>query len=520
MTHYQTIKQSITADMIRAAATSLSEERSNVSTAVNNLVPVMLVRFVDKGDTQTVNDVVREAGHADVFEKRDALFAGRGSEESLAAGDRFSREMLGNGQTAVIDAVTAESGMRKSSVERLSVWVAAAVAGYIGNRIVRHSASMSTIVSELRAERGAIVNSLDERVARAAGVAGAAAGAKTCGTGAAVGTKKNNMWMIWLLVAVAALIIILLSVRSCNRRGDVAVVTESVTTYRTDGNASAARSGMNAANGSMTMTVNDDGTNTASGSNGLAAAGAANMRSIDSSSDAMTGNAGASARTTRTAGNTATAGSTAAVGSTSRMTGSTSATRSAAVGSSRPQQDLLMTSGRGTSTGTRAAGTAGATALVFVTHRLPGGEVIRVAEGSCEDCMLDYLKSDAYKDASDSELRRMWIQFDNVDFAHDSTDRLDEKSLEQLHNIAEILKNYPDVKVRIAGLADSTGSRVVNREISEKRADYVKSVLVKDGVKADRISTRGFGEELATVPADATDAQRAIDRSIAIRFMK
>ncbi len=518
MTHYQTIKQSITADMIRAAAPSLGEERSNVSTAVNNLVPVMLVRFVDKGDSQDMNDVVREAGHADVFEKRDALFAGRGSEESLAAGDRFRREMLGNGQNAVIDAVTAESGMRKSSVERLSVWVAAAVAGYIGNRIVRHSVSMSTIVSELRAERGAIVNSLDERVARAAGVAGAAAGAKTCGTGAAVGTKKNNMWMVWLLVAVAALIIILLSVRSCNRRGDVAVVTESVTTYRTDGNASAARSGMNAANGSMTMAVNDDRTNTASGRNGLAAAGADNMRSIDSASDAMTGNAGASARTNRTGG------STAAVGSTSRTTGSNAATRSAAAGNSRQQQDLLMTSGRGTSTGARAAsgaaGTAGATALVFVTHRLPGGEVIRVAEGSCEDCMLDYLKSDAYKNASDSELRRMWIQFDNVDFAHDSTDRLDEKSLEQLHNIAEILKNYPDVKVRIAGLADSTGSRVVNREISEKRADYVKSVLVKDGVKADRISTRGFGEELATVPADATDAQRAIDRSIAIRFMK
>lgn len=509
MTHYQTIKQSITADMVRAAATSLGEERSNVSTAVNNLVPVMLVRFVDKGDSQAVNDVVREAGHADVFEKRDALFAGRGAEESLSAGDRFRREMLGNGQNAVIDAVTAESGMRKSSVERLSVWVAAAVAGYIGNRIVRHNASMSTVVSELRAERGAVVNSLDERVARAAGVAGAA-GAKTCGTGAAVGTKKNNMWMIWLLVAVAALIIILLSVRSCNRRGDVAVVTESVTTYRTDGSVTGDRGRM-------------AGTNTAAGRNGLAVAEADNMRSIDRASDAMTGNAGGSARTTRTAGNTATAGSTAMAGNT-RTTGSTAATRSAAAGNGRTQQDLHLTSGRGTSTGTRAAsgaaGTAGATALVFVTHRLPGGEVIRVAEGSCEDCMLDYLKSDAYKNASDSELRRMWIQFDNVDFAHDSTDRLDEKSLEQLHNIAEILKNYPDVKVRIAGLADSTGSRVVNREISEKRADYVKSVLVKDGVKADRISTRGFGEELATVPADATDAQRAIDRSIAIRFMK
>ena len=46
------------------------------------------------------------------------------------------------------------------------------------------------------------------------------------------------------------------------------------------------------------------------------------------------------------------------------------------------------------------------------------------------------------------------------------------------------------------------------------------SILVKDGIPADRISTEGFGKEFATVPADATAAQRAVDRSIAMRFTK
>jgi len=103
---------------------------------------------------------------------------------------------------------------------------------------------------------------------------------------------------------------------------------------------------------------------------------------------------------------------------------------------------------------------------------------------------------------------------------HDSETALAGNSMEQLDNIAAILKNYPDVRIRIGGFADKTGTRAVNYEISKKRAEYIKSILVKDGIPADRISTEGFGKEFATVPADATAAQRAVDRSIAMRFTK
>ena len=131
-----------------------------------------------------------------------------------------------------------------------------------------------------------------------------------------------------------------------------------------------------------------------------------------------------------------------------------------------------------------------------------------------------YLNSDAYAQATDEELRKQWIQFDNIDFVHDSDNELAGNSMTQLNNIAQILKNYPDVRIKIGGLADASGSRAVNREISRRRAEYIKKLLVAQGIRADRISTEGFGEDLATVPAGATDAQRAIDRAIAMRFTK
>lgn len=100
-------------------------------------------------------------------------------------------------------------------------------------------------------------------------------------------------------------------------------------------------------------------------------------------------------------------------------------------------------------------------------HKLPDGRTIRVAEGGCEDCMLKYLQSDAYRKATNEELSKNWIQFDKIDFMHDSETALAGNSMEQLDNIAAILKNYPDVRIRIGGFADKTGTRAVNYEISK-----------------------------------------------------
>lgn len=401
MTHYESLKESISPQMLKTAAATLREDEKGVASAVAVLLPSLLVRFMDQGETARVNETIREAGNAELFDRRAEIFAGHGIDGGMNLGERFENELVGAENKAYPNAVAAESGISAASADRLSGWVAAVIAGYVGHKIVRNNLSMSAVMAGLRQERGSVVKEIPVKVGRAAGISG------MCSSSAPVAGRdgKKNNWLVWLIIVLIVVIIVFLSIRSCNRNGggEVVAVTENVTVVPT----------------------------------------------------------------------------------------------------------------------APAAQTAAAKeGLTFVEHKLPDGRTIRVAEGGCEDCMLKYLQSDAYRKATNEELSKNWIQFDKIDFMHDSETALAGNSMEQLDNIAAILKNYPDVRIRIGGFADKTGTRVVNYEISKKRAEYIKSILVKDGIPADRISTEGFGKEFATVPADATAAQRAVDRSIAMRFTK
>ena len=401
MTHYESLKESISPQMLKTAAATLREDEKGVASAVAVLLPSLLVRFMDQGETARVNETIREAGNAELFDRRAEIFAGHGIDGGMNLGERFENELVGAENKAYPNAVAAESGISAASADRLSGWVAAVIAGYVGHKIVRNNLSMSAVMAGLRQERGSVVKEIPVKVGRAAGISG------MCRSSAPVAGRdgKKNNWLVWLIIVLIVVIIVFLSIRSCNRNGggEVVAVTENVTVVPT----------------------------------------------------------------------------------------------------------------------APAAQTAAAKeGLTFVEHKLPDGRTIRVAEGGCEDCMLKYLQSDAYRKATNEELSKNWIQFDKIDFMHDSETALAGNSMEQLDNIAAILKNYPDVRIRIGGFADKTGTRAVNYEISKKRAEYIKSILVKDGIPADRISTEGFGKEFATVPADATAAQRAVDRSIAMRFTK
>ncbi len=151
---------------------------------------------------------------------------------------------------------------------------------------------------------------------------------------------------------------------------------------------------------------------------------------------------------------------------------------------------------------------------------LSNGQKIMARENSMEAKMIEFLNSAEYRNGTNEQLKSKWFHFDHIDFEHDSTTEMTPGSRTQLDNIAHILKAYPAAKIRIGGYADKTGSVAVNDEISKERAEFVKSVFVKNGISAARVSTEGFGKEFATHPAGAPDSERALDRHIALRFEK
>jgi outer membrane protein OmpA-like peptidoglycan-associated protein len=83
-----------------------------------------------------------------------------------------------------------------------------------------------------------------------------------------------------------------------------------------------------------------------------------------------------------------------------------------------------------------------------------------------------------------------------------------------LKEIAGILNEVPDVKVKIVGHTDSDGDDAKNMDLSKRRAASVKAELAKTfGVNADRLVTDGMGETQPVAPND-TPANKALNRRV------
>ena len=64
---------------------------------------------------------------------------------------------------------------------------------------------------------------------------------------------------------------------------------------------------------------------------------------------------------------------------------------------------------------------------------------------------------------------------------------------ERLAKVAGILIAYPDIHVEVDGYTDSTGSVNYNQQLSQQRADSVRSFLVEQGVPSPSVDAKGFG---------------------------
>jgi len=87
-----------------------------------------------------------------------------------------------------------------------------------------------------------------------------------------------------------------------------------------------------------------------------------------------------------------------------------------------------------------------------------------------------------------------------------------------LQQAAQALRDNPQATVSIEGHTDAVGSADFNRELSQRRAEAVRSYLIAQGVAPERISARGLGEEFPTASnADSLGRQLNRRAEVAIR---
>jgi outer membrane protein OmpA-like peptidoglycan-associated protein len=84
---------------------------------------------------------------------------------------------------------------------------------------------------------------------------------------------------------------------------------------------------------------------------------------------------------------------------------------------------------------------------------------------------------------------------------------------EKLARVAGIIASHPDLHINIEGHTDSVGGEDYNQQLSERRAESVRSYLVQQRVPPATVGTAGFGES-RPVATNGTAAGRQQNRRV------
>lgn len=92
-------------------------------------------------------------------------------------------------------------------------------------------------------------------------------------------------------------------------------------------------------------------------------------------------------------------------------------------------------------------------------------------------------------------------------------------AFERLNDVANALLESPERRLIVEGHTDSQGSSSFNANLSQRRAEAVRSYLISRGYSPDRIVARGMGEDMP-ITSNGTAEGRANNRRVEIKLEK
>jgi outer membrane protein OmpA-like peptidoglycan-associated protein len=145
---------------------------------------------------------------------------------------------------------------------------------------------------------------------------------------------------------------------------------------------------------------------------------------------------------------------------------------------------------------------------------LAGAGVGKMMDDQERDMRDALAASDAAAVRREGDLLAISLKGD-VTFDHDSA-TVRPGLYSEIDRIANVLIKYPQTVIRVEGHTDSTGSEGYNMDLSQRRADSVKNLIVQRGLSTARIETMAYGETMP-VADNSTETGRAMNRRVEIK---
>jgi OmpA-OmpF porin, OOP family len=149
----------------------------------------------------------------------------------------------------------------------------------------------------------------------------------------------------------------------------------------------------------------------------------------------------------------------------------------------------------------------------FFKFKLPNGVELNASKTGIENQLVTWLN-----DETKVVDKKTWFNFDRLLFETGKS-TLKPESQDQLKNMVEIMKAYPNIALKLGGYTDNVGVAASNLKLSDERAKSVMTELVKMGVEASRLAAEGYGDQFPVASND-TEEGRTQNRRIAVRVTK
>jgi outer membrane protein OmpA-like peptidoglycan-associated protein len=234
-------------DLIGKVSSMLGESEGSVQKAVSGLVPSVLAGILHKagsGDAGGVLDLAKNAAGSGILSNL-GNFGGNSS--LLSKGADMLKDLFGENTNNVSSAIASFSGIKTSSAASLLSIAAPAALGMLGQHINATQMTSGGLLSFLNSQKDRILGALPPglNLASALGLdsmgaigskltgalSGLSGGAKHLAHETADSAKSGTRWLLPLIGAIAAILIIWLIIRGCSPNTTQAVVsTDTVAT--------------------------------------------------------------------------------------------------------------------------------------------------------------------------------------------------------------------------------------------------------------------------------------------------